>query len=180
MKFAYPSTTPARLTRRQMISGVSAAAAASWVGSRPSAAVAQAAATPLKIISVRAYPVRLWTKTEQGKRPDFSSDRDPRRRRYYGPFAQLVGAVMVVIRTDQGITGYGLGGGGRVAAEIVDGHLKHLLLGTNPLYVELLWDQMYTSGQFYGRRGVFVMALSGIDNALWDIVGSMPENPFTA
>ena len=160
-----------------MLSSVSAAGAAFRIGSRPSAAAAQAAATPPKITSVRVYPVRLWTRTEQGKLPDFSSDHDPRRRRYFGPFAQLVGAVMVVIRTDQGITGYGLGGGGRVAAEIIDGHLQHLLLGTNPLNVELLWDQMYTSGQFYGRRGVFVMALSGIDNALWDIVGKHAGKP---
>ena len=115
-----------------------------------------------------------------GKRPNFTSDSDPQRRRYFGPFAQLVSAIVVVIHTDQGITGYGLGGGGRAAVGIIHGHLRHLLLGTNPLNTELLWDQMYTSGQFYGRKGVFVMALSGVDNALWDIVGKHAGKPVHA
>ena len=171
------------LTRRRIITKLAAGGAAMASAVRSHAAsplAAQAATAPLKITSVRAYPVRLWTKTEQGKRPDFTSDFDPRRRRYFGPFAQLVGAIVVVIHTDQGITGYGLGGGGRVAAEIIHGHLRHLLLGTDPRNVELLWDQMYTSGQFYGRRGVFVMALSGIDNALWDIVGKHAGKPVHA
>ena len=171
------------LTRRRIITKLAAGGAAMASAVRSHAAsplAAQAATAPLKITLVRAYPVRLWTKTEQGKRPDFTSDFDPRRRRYFGPFAQLVGAIVVVIHTDQGITGYGLGGGGRVAAEIIHGHLRHLLLGTDPRNVELLWDQMYTSGQFYGRRGVFVMALSGIDNALWDIVGKHAGKPVHA
>ena len=43
--------------------------------------------------------------------------------------------------------------------------------------VEQLWDQMYTSGVLYGRRGVFVMALSAVDNALWDIAGKYLEKP---
>jgi len=131
----------------------------------------------LKIASVEAHPVRLWTTSEQGALPQFESDFDPQRWRYRGPFAQLAGAIMVVIRTDQGLTGYGFGGGGRVAVEIIHGHLRHLLLGVNALNVELLWDQMYTSSNAYGRRGVFVMALSGVDNALWDIAGKFAGQP---
>ena len=96
---------------------------------------------------------------------------------YRGPFGQLVSAIVVIIKTDQGITGYGLGAGGSVSVEIIRGHLQHLLMGADPLNVELLWDQMYSSALYYGRRGVFVMALSGIDNALWDIVGKYAEQP---
>ena len=70
-----------------------------------------------------------------------------------------------------------MGAGGSAAVEIIDGHLKHFLLDTNPLNVEQLWDQMYTSSVFYGRRGVFAMALSSVDNALWDIVGKYVEKP---
>ncbi len=131
----------------------------------------------LKIVSVDTYPVRLTGRPGPGARPKFDSNFDPKRWHYRGPFAQLVGATVVVIKTDQGITGFGLGAGGSVAAEIIRGHLSHLLIGTNPLNVEMLWDQMYTSGDAYGRRGVFVMALSGIDNALWDILGKFTGQP---
>ena len=131
----------------------------------------------LKITSIKAYPVKLWKHTTQGALPQFESDFDPRRWRYRGPFAQLVSAIVVIIKTNQGIIGYGLGAGGSVASEIIHGHLKHLLVRANPLNIELLWDQMYTSSTAYGRRGVFVMALSGVDNALWDILGKCMQQP---
>jgi len=89
----------------------------------------------------------------------------------------LTSAIVVVIKTNQGITGFGMGAGGKVSCEIIQGHLRNLLIGTNPLNIELLWDQMYTSSAFYGRRGVFVMALSGVDNALWDIFGKHANQP---
>lgn len=70
-----------------------------------------------------------------------------------------------------------MGAGGSAAVEIIDGHLKHLLIGTDPLHVERLWDQMYTSAVLYGRRGLFAMALSAVDNALWDIAGKHADRP---
>jgi L-rhamnonate dehydratase len=132
----------------------------------------------LKIVSVDAYPVHMW-KPAPGdwKPPRFSSDDDPGRWRFIGPFAQLPSSIVVVLKTNEGITGFGLGAGGRVAVDIIRGHLRYLLEGANPLGVERLWEQMYSSGLFYGRRGVFVMALSGVDNALWDIAGKHAGKP---
>ena len=135
------------------------------------------AADTLKITSVEAFPVKMWKGFDPSTSVAFESDVDPRRWRYRGPFAQLTSSILVVIKTKQGITGYGLGAGGKVSCQIIEGHLQHLLLGTNPLNVEMLWNQMYSSGLFYGRRGVFVMALSGVDNALWDILGKYSEQP---
>jgi L-alanine-DL-glutamate epimerase-like enolase superfamily enzyme len=155
------------------------AAAAAFAGGRVNAAqeAAGPAGKPLRIVSVKAYPVRVIPNDERSETPKFKSDFDPARWRHRGPFAQLNSAIIVVIKTDQGVTGYGLGAGGSVAAEIIHGHLSHLLVGADARNVELLWNQMYTSSNAYGRRGVFVMALSGVDNALWDILGKSMGQP---
>lgn len=109
--------------------------------------------------------------------PVFDADDDPRRWRWGGPFEQLPSAILAVIKTDQGIVGFGMGAGGSAAVEIIEGHLRHLLIGADPLHVERLWDQMYSSALLYGRRGLFAMALSAVDNALWDIAGKHAGRP---
>ncbi|MFL2855630.1 MAG: mandelate racemase/muconate lactonizing enzyme family protein [Pseudohongiellaceae bacterium] len=126
----------------------------------------------LRIREVAAYPIYINQRSNGLlEAPTFSGDDDPDRWRFGGPFEQLPSAIIAIIKTNEGITGFGMGAGGSAAVEIIDGHLKHLLMDANPLNVEKLWDQMYTSGVFYGRRGVFAMALSAVDNALWDISG---------
>lgn len=132
----------------------------------------------LRIRDVRAYPIYINERSEGlYDVPSFDGDDDPRRWNYGGPFEQLPSAVIAIIKTDQGLTGFGMGAGGSAAVEIIDKHLKHLLVNADPLKVEQLWDQMYTSGVLYGRRGVFAMALSALDNALWDIVGKYADKP---
>ena len=166
------------MNRRRFIGGLAGvAAAASLTPFNSIFADHHSNPSKLKITSVDAYPVKLWERSSQGKLPEFISDFDPKRWRYTGPFAQLASSIVVVIKTNQGVTGFGLGAGGKVGCEIIEGHLRHLLVGTNPLNIEMLWDQMYTSSNFYGRRGVFVMALSGVDNALWDIFGKHADQP---
>jgi L-rhamnonate dehydratase len=128
------------------------------------------AGRPLRISAVKAVPVQLLPTSRFGGNK-FTSDHDPARFRWFGPFSQLSGSILVQIKTEQGITGYGLGGGGGAAVYIIENHLKDLLLGANPLNVDLLWDQIFSSTSFYGRKGLAIMALSGIDLALWDIAG---------
>ncbi len=167
------------LSRRRFLSGLGAGAAtlaAGGAGLSPSVTAAAVPGDRVRIHSVDCYPVNVWA----GRRPeipDFTSDFDPRRWRPSGPFGQLGGATVVVIRTDQGVTGYGLGCGGAAAATIIQGHLQDLLIGADARNIELLWEQLYAAGLAYGRRGVFVMALSGIDNALWDIAGKVADLP---
>ena len=147
---------------------------ASAIGaSRSSMAVERAVQAPrLRIRAVDTYPIYINQRSDGLlDPPTFESDEDPRRWRWGGPFEQLPSAIISIIKTDQGITGFGMGAGGSAAVEIIDGHLKHLLIDTNPLNVEQLWDQLYTSAVLYGRRGIFAMALSAVDNALWDIAG---------
>ena len=132
----------------------------------------------LRIREVAAYPIYINQRSDGLlEAPSFNGDDDPDRWRFGGPFEQLPSAIIAIIKTNEGITGFGMGAGGSAAVEIIDGHLKHLLMDANPLNVEKLWDQMYTSGVFYGRRGVFAMALSAVDNALWDIAGKHAGMP---
>jgi L-rhamnonate dehydratase len=80
-----------------------------------------------------------------------------------------VSSFAVEIETDKGIKGLGQGGPG--GGPIVEGHLKKLLLGENALDIERLWDIMWRSTMYYGRKGVVINAISGVDLALWDIAG---------
>jgi L-rhamnonate dehydratase len=129
-----------------------------------------------RIVSVRAAPIPLLPTSRFG-RAEFRGDGDPARKRWFGPFSQLAGSILVQIRTRDGLTGYGMGGGGSAAVLVIEQHLKDLLLGANPSNIDLLWDQMFASSSFYGRRGLPVMALSGIDLALWDILGKRKKQP---
>ena len=66
---------------------------------------------------------------------------------------------------------------GGAAKYVIENHLADLLIGANPLAVELIWDQMYNSSLFYGRKGLVIMAISGVDLALWDIRGKRAGLP---
>jgi L-rhamnonate dehydratase len=94
-----------------------------------------------------------------------------------GPFATQAGALMVEISTDKGLKGYGLGGGGLAGALVIDQHLQHFLLGQDPLDVVQIWDQLYHLTSIYGRRGLVIYALSGLDLALWDLCGKILDRP---
>lgn len=81
----------------------------------------------------------------------------------------------VEIATNQGITGLGNGGPG--GGPIVTDHLTKLLMGQDPFDVERLWDICWRSTMHYGRMGVTMNAISGVDLALWDIIGKALNQP---
>ena len=97
-----------------------------------------------------------------------------RRSSWFGP---PQGGVLVLVDTDDGITGIGMGCGGQPAALMIEGHLAKFLVGEDPFNIELLWDQMYRASMPYGRKGTATMAISGVDLALWDIVGKAKGEP---
>jgi len=49
--------------------------------------------------------------------------------------------------------------------------IRDLLIGENPLEVERLWDKVYDGTIYHGRRGLGIMLMSAIDNALHDLRG---------
>jgi len=82
-----------------------------------------------------------------------------------------LGQILVVVDTDSGVRGFGVGGGGKAGIHVIDTVLKPLVLGEDPREAERLWQRMYEATLPYGRKGLAIMALSGLDNALWDAWG---------
>ena len=56
------------------------------------------------------------------------------------------------------------------AAIVVQQDLRPFLLGKDALAGDALWDEMYRSNR-HSRDGYFMMAISAVDNTLWDIRG---------
>ena len=82
--------------------------------------------------------------------------------------------MVVRIDTDIGVSGWGAGGGGIAAVEVINRHLRELLVGRSINSTEdiaRLWDDQYKASLPYGRSGIAVMAISGVDSALWDVLG---------
>lgn len=86
--------------------------------------------------------------------------------------------IIVHISTDEGVTGTGLcAGPPKLMSGIIEEVMKPLIIGEDPLFVEKLWNKMYRRTFGYGRAGAMIMAISGIDVTLWDIVGKVADMP---
>mgnify|MGYP004603860165 FL=1 len=76
------------------------------------------------------------------------------------------------ISTDEGIDGWGEpileGRAETVRTAVLE--LEELLIGKDPGNIEDIWQMLYRGG-FYRGGGVLMSAISGIDQALWDIKG---------
>ena len=66
---------------------------------------------------------------------------------------------------------------GSIGAWIVEQHLARFLEGRAVSDLERIWDQMYLSTLFYGRRGVVLNAISAVDLALYDLLGRLRGVP---
>ncbi len=89
-------------------------------------------------------------------------------------------ATLVQVETDEGISGWGsCSGNGELIELIVARVLKPLLVGMDPTQIEEIWDKAYFRGghKEFGTRGVGVVAMSGVDIALWDILGKVRGRP---
>ncbi|MBX5496310.1 MAG: mandelate racemase, partial [Bryobacteraceae bacterium] len=80
-----------------------------------------------------------------------------------------ISSLYLKIKTDAGLEGI-YGPIDKEAAIVVDQQLKTFLAGKDPLAGETLWDQMHRLNR-HSRRGHFMMAISAVDNALWDLRG---------
>ena len=95
-----------------------------------------------------------------------------------GWFYKTKGALVVEIVTDEGIVGWGdCYGPAAVNKAIVDNVLRPSVIGRDPFDVEVIWEELYNKVKDYGLTGMTISAISGIDIALWDIIGKAVNKP---
>jgi L-rhamnonate dehydratase len=120
----------------------------------------------MKITDVQAIYLRL---PEIQQRTDSSQD-----------------ALLVKVSTDAGLVGWGeVDGCPLVAKAVIEAGYSHtqvnglraILLGEDPLDTARLWDKMYRSTLYFGRRSATIQAMAGVDIALWDIKGKALGQP---
>ena len=94
--------------------------------------------------------------------------------------------VIIRIRTDEGLEGIGeTDASPEVVKSIIDAPFSHtiacglreILIGEDPLETDRIWSKMYRRTMYYGRRGVVITAMAGIDLALWDLKGKLFGQP---
>jgi D-galactarolactone cycloisomerase len=80
--------------------------------------------------------------------------------------------LLVQIVTDDGLSGWGeCIGPPAVLQSIIQTVYAPLLLKSAALQTEQIWHNLWQASFLWGRRGIMVAALSGIDMALWDLKG---------
>lgn len=103
---------------------------------------------------------------------------------------------LVEVVTDAGISGYGeakaqvgSASDNHALVALITAELRPLLIGRDPRQISALWEEMYNGTRAHyalargrgfpvlGRRGLTISAISGIDMALWDIVGKSLQVP---
>lgn len=82
------------------------------------------------------------------------------------------------IETDEGISGWGepvVEGSADIVRTAVEQYMRDLI-GKDPMRIQDHWQMMYRTG-FYRGGAVFMSAMAGIDQALWDIKGKYYNAP---
>ncbi|HMI18954.1 MAG TPA: L-rhamnonate dehydratase [Sphingomonas sp.] len=108
--------------------------------------------------------------TPMAKYPEYRQSR-----RSFG--INVLGTLVVEIEAEDGTIGFAVTTGGEPACYLVEKHFARFLEGRDPADVETIWDQMYFASQYYGRKGLVVNAISGVDLALWDLLGRLRQEP---
>ena len=131
----------------------------------------------MRITDVKAIPLSYSVPEENRHRTDYG-------------WVVKSDNVIVIVETDEGITGIGASLGQPEAIRaIVEYQLRPALVGEDPTNTERLWEKMYNGSRLEpslargyslparDRRGVTLCAIAGVDIALWDIWGKVLGQP---
>ena len=82
-----------------------------------------------------------------------------------GPLDSRVTSI-VFVRTDTPVIGLGsVYSHPDLVKLIIERHLAPFLVGRDPDEIDELWDMMYSLTRWYGRKGVAISAIGGVDIA---------------
>lgn len=92
-----------------------------------------------------------------------------------------VGCVLLSLETDHGLIGESYVftiNAVRLKAfdEMIRG-FAHQVIGKDPHYVSLIWQNIWTEINPTGHKGLTISALSAIDTACWDLIGKAANKP---
>lgn len=104
-----------------------------------------------------------------------------------------LGQIAVAVETSEGITGFGVGGGGAAGRHVIESVLRDVVVGRefSPSMHGELYTEMDHATLPFGQKGIAIMAISGIDLAIWDsrakaerlsvaeLLGATPESMIT-
>ncbi len=88
--------------------------------------------------------------------------------------------IVVRVKTDAGVEGVGEAfayGAPLAVCNVIEESLAPLIVGQDPLRIEHLVNVMHRGTMIYGRRGLAMFAISGVDIALWDLLGKARNAP---
>jgi len=105
--------------------------------------------------------------------PEYEMEQDETKKKKKGKFSTE--SIFIEIYTDNDLSGIA-GPIDEQQAFIIEKNLSGIILGKDPLAIELLWDQMHRLS-VHGRQGITMQAISAIDCALWDIKGKYFNTP---
>jgi L-alanine-DL-glutamate epimerase-like enolase superfamily enzyme len=91
------------------------------------------------------------------------------------------GGILVLVSTDEGLEGIGEAGFSAeyfpTVGPVVNEQLAPMLIGEDPRDIGRLWQRMFEATHMWGRRGIETYAISGVDIALWDLLGKVTGQP---
>ena len=140
----------------------------------------------IETFAVQAKPIdkksywgsRGWG--DENRSPELSTEYPPPLRRRF-IYSKTIDTVIVKVTTDDGLVGWGESKAPvapQATKQIIDLLLIDIVMGEDPHDVVVLWERMYAGMRVRGHRaGFYLEAISGIDIALWDLIGKASGKP---